>query len=249
MRLAFVFESGTPLGMNVAEHHHEVLEFVYYIHGHGTSRIDGAVHDVGPGVFTITPPGLSHDQRNQTRVVSICLGLNRSELDAYTGAWPDLSGDIGPACRKLLEEANRYGIAHNRVCAGLLLQIAALAERQVRETHPLNRQEHLVAQAEAVVRQKAGCLSVAELASALCVSPSHLRHLFLQYSDRSPRELISRVRLEHAMTLLANPRVSIQEVAYACGFSSPFYFSRFFKKEMGAPPSQIRDHIADSDKG
>ena len=84
-------------------------------------------------------------------------------------------------------------------------------------------------------------------ADALHVSPSHLRHLFAEHSDQSPSDLITRARLENAMALLAKPELSIQEIAFACGFSSPYYFSRFFKKEMGAPPSQIRDHITGSD--
>jgi AraC-like DNA-binding protein len=248
LRIAFIFESATPAGMHVPMHAHEVLEFVYYTHGRGTSEINGIVHNVQAGVFTITPSGLSHNQRNETEVVSICLGLNKTPLEAYTGAWPDVSGDMGPACRKLMWETNRYGVGHNRVFAGLLLQVTALAEREAKQARPLSRQDTLLAQAEAVVRQRAGRLTVAELSSELCVSPSHLRHIFSQYSDHAPKDLISRVRLEHAMNLLANPSLNIQEIAYACGFSSPYYFSRFFKKEMGAPPSQIRDHIADSDK-
>ncbi len=248
MRLAFVFESITPAEMHVLQHRHEVLEFVYYCHGCGTSTIDGELHHVYPGVYTITPSGLSHDQMNRTSITSICLGLDRSRLERFKGSWPDHTGDIGMACRKLLEEASRYGIKNNLVFSGLLLQVTALAERQILASPSQSRYELLIARARALIHEHAGCLTVAELASKLHVSPSHLRHIFGKYAEQSPAELIMHARLEHAMKLLADPQKSIQEIAYACGFSSPYYFSRFFKEKTGAPPSQIRDHIIGLDK-
>ncbi|HOJ33018.1 MAG TPA: helix-turn-helix transcriptional regulator [Candidatus Hydrogenedentes bacterium] len=248
MQLAFLFESVTPAQMHVPQHVHEVLEFVYYARGCGTSTIDRTLHYVCPGVFTITPSGLSHDQVNHTEIASICLGLPKSPLERFVGSWPDHSGDMGIACQKLLEETQNYGIENNRVFAGLLMQVIALAERRIRETPALSRHELLIAQARALIRQHAGCITVAELAEKLHVSASHLRHLFTKYADQSPAELIIRARLEHAVRLLADPQKSIQEVAYACGFSSPYYFSRFFKERTGAPPSQIRDHIIGLDK-
>ncbi|MCB0375274.1 MAG: response regulator, partial [Sinomicrobium sp.] len=48
------------------------------------------------------------------------------------------------------------------------------------------------------------------------------------------------VRLEIAMRLLKEKEISIAEVAYETGFSSPNHFSRTFKKAYGKSPSQVQ---------
>ena len=194
MQLAFVFESITPAEMHVQQHSHEVLEFVYYMRGCGTSTIDGKLHEVYPGVFTITPSGLSHDQINRTQVRSICLGLKKSSLERFVGSWPDHTGDMGTVCQKLINEARTYGIQNNRVFSGLLQQLLAVAERQILESPARSRYELLIAQAHALIREQAGCLTVAELAAELHVSRSHLRHIFANHGEQSPAELITRAR-------------------------------------------------------
>lgn len=52
-----------------------------------------------------------------------------------------------------------------------------------------------------------------------------------------PREHVIRVRLARACELLRAADCSIAEVAEACGFNDPFYFSRLFRRRVGVPPS------------
>jgi AraC-like DNA-binding protein len=59
--------------------------------------------------------------------------------------------------------------------------------------------------------------------------------------DRTPVQLIRRRRLEAGARLLEEREdVTIGEVAYAVGFNSQSYFSRSFRDEFGAPPSEYR---------
>ena len=51
-------------------------------------------------------------------------------------------------------------------------------------------------------------------------------------------DFIRSIRLEMAAQLLKERRLSIAEVAYTTGFSSPSHFSRTFKKAYGKAPSE-----------
>ncbi len=51
---------------------------------------------------------------------------------------------------------------------------------------------------------------------------------------------ISEVRLSQAKHLLMDSEKSIQEIAYAIGYSSPQYFSTAFKKRFGVTPKSVR---------
>jgi two-component system response regulator YesN len=53
------------------------------------------------------------------------------------------------------------------------------------------------------------------------------------------RHLIQ-ARIERAGDLLADPGLSVKEVARRSGFESPYYFSRLFRKVTGRTPSEFR---------
>lgn len=79
--------------------------------------------------------------------------------------------------------------------------------------------------------------AVAQVARAVCVSPSHLRRLFHATRGESPLDAMRRVRIERAKELLDQSGLPIKVVAEACGFSSVSVFSRGFKAGAGIPPS------------
>lgn len=53
-------------------------------------------------------------------------------------------------------------------------------------------------------------------------------------------EYISRKRVERSLPLLAESERSIEDIALSVGFSSGAYYSRIFKKQMGASPLRYR---------
>lgn len=81
-------------------------------------------------------------------------------------------------------------------------------------------------------------LSVAEIAEVAHISESHLLHSFHAATGMSVLRYINHLRFLYAKTLLATTRLSVGEVASACGFRSFSYFSREYAKRMGVSPSQ-----------
>lgn len=59
-----------------------------------------------------------------------------------------------------------------------------------------------------------------------------------QLTNLPPNELIRTIRLKRAFTLLSTTDMSISEVAYAVGFSSPSYFSRCYRDYFGQTPKE-----------
>jgi AraC-like DNA-binding protein len=53
-------------------------------------------------------------------------------------------------------------------------------------------------------------------------------------------EYLSRVRVENASELLANPNVRVSEVAYQSGFQSLTNFNRTFHRLRGESPTEYR---------
>lgn len=84
-------------------------------------------------------------------------------------------------------------------------------------------------------------LSAMQVAEALSISVSHLSRVMGKSIGCGFPELLQKIRLEHAVTqLMAQPGLSIAQLAQECGFSSASYFTASFKKKYGVTPSTYR---------
>jgi LacI family transcriptional regulator len=70
-----------------------------------------------------------------------------------------------------------------------------------------------------------------------------LERLFRKTLGHGPHEEIVQARVERARQMLASKDRSIADVARACGFKYPDYFSVFFRRETGVPPEEYRRSI------
>jgi AraC-like DNA-binding protein len=84
-----------------------------------------------------------------------------------------------------------------------------------------------------------GCTDAGELARAMRMSTRTLQRRLEQEGTRFT-DTLDRARLEVARGLLADPAVSLTEVAYRLGFADLATFSRAFKRWTGMPPGQWR---------
>ncbi len=109
--------------------------------------------------------------------------------------------------------AERHGTHH----AGLL---AALAAMEAAVETPLSR---------------------AGVARAAGMSARHLDRLFRAERGESFGDAYRRLRLEQAERLLRQSPLTLAQIAYATGFSSPSHFSRAFRARHGVPPGAWRD--------
>lgn len=91
-------------------------------------------------------------------------------------------------------------------------------------------------------RFRAG-LSVADFASELGVTPSHLTRSCNAACGRSAHDILSDRIMYEARKALAETKVPVQAIARDLGFTSPAYFTRAFQKATGQTPSQFRAQI------
>ena len=75
------------------------------------------------------------------------------------------------------------------------------------------------------------------------VTSSTLQRGFLKYVGMSPKQYLTQLRMNLALELLAENKLTIKEIATACGFVDEKYVSRAFKKRQGCAPSRFRKHI------
>jgi TolB-like protein/AraC-like DNA-binding protein len=80
---------------------------------------------------------------------------------------------------------------------------------------------------------------VSELADAMNMSRSNLLRKVKKETNLSVSQLISQVRLNHALDLLKTTSLNVSEVSHQVGFNSPSYFIKCFRERYGFPPGEI----------
>ena len=83
-------------------------------------------------------------------------------------------------------------------------------------------------------------LSLDDLARATDLSPFHLLRVFRQAVGITPHQYLMRVRLQRAISLLRDTRLSITEIAYASGWADLSNFNRAFRRELRCSPRELR---------
>ena len=83
-------------------------------------------------------------------------------------------------------------------------------------------------------------LGVEHLADELFLSRSKLYRKIKALTGDTATEFIRKIRLEKAKELLEKTDLTVSEIGYKVGFSSPSYFTKCFKNHFGKIPKEIR---------
>lgn len=80
-------------------------------------------------------------------------------------------------------------------------------------------------------------------ASRQCLSPRYFSSIIKEKSGMLPSDIIADLVIAEARQMLADPRLSIKQIATALNFPSQSFFGKYFKRRTGISPRQYRDGI------
>ena len=86
-------------------------------------------------------------------------------------------------------------------------------------------------------------ISLERLASTFNMSKQWLIRRFKKDMHITPITYLNHLRIKKAKELLLQPEMTVKEVAFACGFETPYYFTNVFKKYSGSSPAQWRKRM------
>jgi len=86
-------------------------------------------------------------------------------------------------------------------------------------------------------------LNVDGIAVKMGLERSQFYRKIKSLTNYSPVELIRRLRLRRARTLLTTTEKSISEIAYEIGFSTPAYFTKCYREAYGETPTEARGRL------
>jgi YesN/AraC family two-component response regulator len=111
--------------------------------------------------------------------------------------------------------------------------------------HQANAEPIAVVRAKTHIREHLHeYLTLTDVAAAAHTSTFYICKLFKRHTGLNFTEYVSRLRIERANELLANPNMRVSEIAYEVGFQSLTHFNRVFRKVIGEAPTTYRHKAA-----
>ena len=143
---------------------------------------------------------------------------------------------------------------HGEACALLVsrhLGVERIRDGQDRQYVPMQarvglHQSTLIEVSELMEANIEEPLSLDDIARLVHISRRQLERLFKRYVGEVPTKYYMDLRLNHARFLVLQTRLSMIEIATACGFVNAPYFSRCYRDKFGHSPSAERTHKPDA---
>jgi transcriptional regulator GlxA family with amidase domain len=162
-------------------------------------------------------------------VLSRSTGRRLSELMAVLR-------DLDPSAR----QGDLIALARHQVTGFCILEIL-LEHAEVRSLAPTDPGlERLLPVLQYVEANLVRPISMASLAKQMSLSPSRFHCVFTRVMGIPPMSYVQDARLRMAQRLLLTSSKPVGEIAALTGFSSPYYFSRFFRQRLKTTPTAFR---------
>lgn len=207
---------------------------------------DGRVHPIGPGMFTVVPPGVPHwygtpagERWTETFVV-----FSGPLFEMLTGSGVlSAAGPRLPRPASSIAELQTLLRARPRSARAAERQLLALADWLL-DTEELDGgpvpSDAIAVAADLLARDLGATLDLRAVAAETGLSYDLFRHRFTREVGESPLAFRNGRRLRAAANLLRVTDMTIREIARTLGYADEFHLSRRFSAHFGVPPRDYR---------
>lgn len=232
-------------------------QLLYMVSGHADYLLDGEWQTVGEGKIVLYRPQVPQFYRTYSQVPILCRWVHFSGTEAASlleeccmGQGNLFSPGLCPAAEALLKsmvvEILHREPMYRIVVESQFRQAMALFGRQMAQRKgsvASSSRQRILSIVEYMNRHYFEPLQTEELAARCGLSKYHFIHLFRMCMGMTPYSYLIRIRMERAETLLQTGDMTVQEVAFVCGYNDPLYFSRAFSRHFGVSPTDYKQRF------
>lgn len=232
-------------------------QLLYMVSGHADYLLDGEWQTVSEGKIVLYRPQVPQFYRTYSQVPMLCRWVHFSGTEAASlleecgmGQGNLFSPGLCPAAEALLKsmvvEILHREPMYRIVVESQFRQAMALFGRQMAQRKgsvASSSRQRILSIVEYMNRHYFEPLQTEELAARCGLSKYHFIHLFRMCMGMTPYSYLIRIRMERAETLLQTGDMTVQEVAFVCGYNDPLYFSRAFSRHFGVSPTDYKQRF------
>lgn len=225
---------------HVNDHSHSYCELIYCTGGSGSIVTSQNTAVYQEGELVIVPAHMPHQNLSQSGFSNLYIAVEGAfeRLERPKVVRDNEAQDLW----QILEQLHRHFHADFEGRSAILAGLARAAEGYMSVFSGMARYSSLVERIEQEIidRFADSSFTADEALGHVQYSREYARKQFMKERGVSPHGLLSSIRLEHAHQLLLQRKrygLNISQIAAACGFADPLYFSRIYKKCFGVSPN------------
>ena len=238
------------------EHSHPSYMFVLHFDDQTAIKLNGKIIMSRHGKIFALSPGIKHQELPSDlppRYIAILIDksffeeqlfLYSVEKDTLRGTFYDATSDLLPILKRFMIEADNKMPGSEAVLYALSTEIAHSLIRSIYDFKPkydrISGRVEIDRAIDYLHSNSGSRITVADIARAACMSPSHFSHVFKSEVGESPLNYLNRIRMARVKKLLLARDKSITEISLECGFGSPSYLSARFYKKFKISPSDFQ---------
>ncbi len=218
------------------QHRHDVAEITCYLEGEGVLKTERGDIPFCKGTVIVIPAGIRHGSVSHAPFKNVSVHTDElpDRIQEFLVGKDNESGDV-QRFSELLFRLSFCG-EDKRV----LTQSVFTAYRElVFDLIIKSEGDFLAAFKNKLVQSVGGGeFDFSEAVRESGYAEDYLRVLFKNRYGVTPHAYLTALRMEYAQTLIKTygDKRKICEIAWACGYSDPLYFSKLFKKTYGCSP-------------
>ena len=209
----------------------------------------GQVHELEPGQVWFLPGNTPVERRCGERCEVLFFKFSSEWLPGvdplldWPGRGPRLAGLVDAAeWGDWLEPDSAQSVAKQLLLRGRLLSWMAAAVPELDEVISGHLETHtqFTPVFQLIEQQLGAHLRLGDLAKVYGTSAEAFSMAFVRSTGMTPKSYLTRRLNQEALQWVINTELKMKEIAEKLHFSDEYYFSRFFQKLNGAPPSRYR---------
>lgn len=221
---------------------------------------DGSSMTAGPGACLLYPPGIYQYYHAVSKFYNSYMHfsvdqdfLNKFPVPVNQIFYPGNYQEINLIFREIAEEFYLQNLYREDKLDLLIRNLLIELSRSVhnKELQPLTgtkELQELFDRARLTILQNSQKdWSTDEMCRLVNLGKSQFFYYYNLFYNCSPKTDLLAARLDKAKNLLTNEAMPVSAVAEACGFHNIYYFSRYFTKNCGCPPSGYSKKVKEPD--
>lgn len=237
-------------------HRHDFFSIDFIYDGEFVQTLNGKEYICPKGTVCLLSPFDFHFYENRDKSKMISLTFSDDILFKFVGESLDV--DSTPYISYLDESSSdrmmeELMIIDNELNSGMPLSssyvratlnriVIDIIRNSVHPTSSSKKKKDIVQRAISYIRYHyREPITLEDISKMYYVTPEHFCRYFKNQTGLTFKEYIISLRLDYAIRLIKYSNMTITEICFESGFSSPSYFTKAFFKRFGKTPIQVRE--------
>lgn len=219
----------------------------------GVSYIDNTVHAITENLVISAKPGQIRHTRMPFKCYFIHMIVNEGLVFDMLSSFPNYieltdTDEIKEMFGEICMHYDRGIPEDDIMIQSLILKLIYTLNRgalsyEINRCPKKNNHEIIDRTIEYIKENPTADLSLAALCEKANFTPVYFHKLFKASTGKTLQKYVEEQRIKKAISLLLAEEMTLTQIAYECGFSSPSYFSYAFKRKMKLTPREYAKEV------